>query len=278
MLLPRASSLRSSLRPSFNRSGRLFQMTERQTWQRLAQRTPRRSYASATESAKKTASSDLPWLLGSVAVTIPGTWWVLSSHDKGNHPHGGYGTKQQEEQEPAKEQAEEIGGEAVQEVAEKKGNPSAKASAKREKEAFGEGEEKEEPRETPENKGDTEGVDFKGKTKSDAPDDHRKLESTGQGANKLRIDSGQGENLGANDSVREGETGSKADAGPVKNQMSDKQSGVSTSDTRHSVDIQSDPKKSSKGEGAPETAKVKGSVDPARPQADNKEARDSSKT
>lgn len=54
-------------------------------------------------------------------------------------------------------------------------------------------------------------------------------------------------------------TTSETDAG--------KQHGISNTDTKHSVKIdEPGSEKSTKGEGAPETAKVKGAVDPSRPQ------------
>lgn len=48
--------------------------------------------------------------------------------------------------------------------------------------------------------------------------------------------------------------------------MSGKQEGLSNTDTKHSTDIASNPEKSKKGEGTPETAKLKGTVRPSRPQ------------
>lgn len=44
--------------------------------------------------------------------------------------------------------------------------------------------------------------------------------------------------------------------------MSGKQAGLSNTDTKHSADIVSDPEKSSKADGSPETAKAKGTIDP----------------
>ena len=51
---------------------------------------------------------------------------------------------------------------------------------------------------------------------------------------------------------------------PVKGQMSGKQAGLSNTDTKHSTDPANDPEKSKKSEGAPETAKLQGTVDPGR--------------
>ena len=50
------------------------------------------------------------------------------------------------------------------------------------------------------------------------------------------------------------------------NTTSEKQEGLSNSNTKHSLDLDSNPEKSKKGEGVVETAKVKGPVDPGRPQ------------
>ena len=47
---------------------------------------------------------------------------------------------------------------------------------------------------------------------------------------------------------------------------SGKQEGLSNTDTKHSTDIAASPDSALKGEGQPETAKVKGTVDPGRPQ------------
>lgn len=46
--------------------------------------------------------------------------------------------------------------------------------------------------------------------------------------------------------------------------MSGKQEGLSNTDTKHSTDISNNPNKSKKSEGGPDTAKVKGTVDPNR--------------
>ena len=48
--------------------------------------------------------------------------------------------------------------------------------------------------------------------------------------------------------------------------QSGKQEGLANTDTKHSTNITDNPGKSTKGEGTPETAKSKGTVDPQRPQ------------
>ncbi len=51
-----------------------------------------------------------------------------------------------------------------------------------------------------------------------------------------------------------------------KHSISNKQEGLSNADTKYPFDIANNPEKSKKGEGTPETAKSKGTVDPGRPQ------------
>jgi len=51
---------------------------------------------------------------------------------------------------------------------------------------------------------------------------------------------------------------------PEQGKMSQKQAGLSNTDTKHSTDPVTDGK-SVKSEGAPETAKLQGTVDPSRP-------------
>jgi hypothetical protein len=49
--------------------------------------------------------------------------------------------------------------------------------------------------------------------------------------------------------------------------MSGKQEGLSNTDTKYSIDLTNNPNKAQKGEGAPETSKLKGTVDVNRPLA-----------
>lgn len=48
-------------------------------------------------------------------------------------------------------------------------------------------------------------------------------------------------------------------------EITGKQFGLSTGPTKHSLPIDSDPNKSKKGEGTPETAKAQGTVSSTRP-------------
>ena len=48
--------------------------------------------------------------------------------------------------------------------------------------------------------------------------------------------------------------------------MTGKQEGLSNTDTKHAEDVTNSSEKSTKGEGTVETAKLKGTVSPNRPQ------------
>lgn len=93
----------------------------------------------------------------------------------------------------------------------------------------------------------------KGATKDKTDIKHRE-EDKGKGATKVRMDSPAGKTIGEGSSAGEGD------------EMTKKQKGISTTDTKHSTDPHADPGKSSKGEGTAETAKIKGTVKPDRPQ------------
>ena len=53
--------------------------------------------------------------------------------------------------------------------------------------------------------------------------------------------------------------------------ISNKQKGLSNTPTRHSIPVHEMASKSKKGEGAPETAKSMGTVDPGRPMAESED-------
>lgn len=89
----------------------------------------------------------------------------------------------------------------------------------------------------------------------------------GKGGVKKRVESAKGIALGRAEGQEEGPS-----VGDVKDgsrsaaagQTSKQQKGISNTDTKHSTDIMMDPEKSKKSEGVPETAKLQGTVDPAR--------------
>jgi hypothetical protein len=58
---------------------------------------------------------------------------------------------------------------------------------------------------------------------------------------------------------------SKTSSSGSQGDISTKQAGLSSTNTRHSTDITKDPEMSKKGEGVPDTAKVSGTVSVNRP-------------
>ena len=142
--------------------------------------------------------------------------------------------------------------------------------------------------------GDVEGVQFKGSTsggtKEGEQGDTRKHIPDAKGGSKKRIESDYAKPQGQasepeqdpdNKDVvftksqflwRYSLTRSQAAASKATGKagssttQSSKQEGLSNTDTKHSTDIQNSPEKSKKGEGMPETAKSKGTVDPFRKQ------------
>ncbi|KAI7082967.1 hypothetical protein KC356_g7939 [Hortaea werneckii] len=172
-----------------------------------------------------------------------------------------------EEQEKAKESEETAKPSGSEGESQPMSNDANKISSKTEE---GTAEQKEQP----ESRGNKENVSFKGKMKEDAEgqSDNRKREPDSKGAYKKRIDSGLGKDLGASDNPASDDESQQPNAASTAKQaakgsgdISGKQYGLSTTATRHSVQIDQDPSKSKKPEG-PETAKSMGTIDPNRPQ------------
>ncbi|GAB7351137.1 hypothetical protein MBLNU459_g1594t1 [Dothideomycetes sp. NU459] len=280
MVLPRPTSLRGFA------PARLLRSAAPRTANRALLR---RGYASHG-SHGSAPSSDLPWLVSAIAVTIPSCWylWPEASHGEAHGAHGAHAEHAEhaeakdepeeeqpaEEEEAPKEEEEESKDEPKEEAADEKKDDEPKEESKDDE---SKDESKDEPKETkpdsedkptPENKGDTKDVQFKGPTTEG--DDERKREPDSKGAFKKRIDSGAGKELGAGDAKREDGSESAATAKePQKGkqgEITSKQFGLSTTATKHSTDIGNDPEKSKKGEGTPETAKAMGTVDVNRPQ------------
>ncbi|OCL10695.1 hypothetical protein AOQ84DRAFT_438173 [Glonium stellatum] len=112
MVLPRPSAFRMPLATRFARPTRIIRTAEQQPWQCAFQNTVRRGYASAGHGAKK-ASSDLPWLLSGIAITIPSTWYILQpspssghGHDEGHGHDASHGEEKHEEKEEQPEASE----------------------------------------------------------------------------------------------------------------------------------------------------------------------------
>jgi len=97
MVLPRSSALRGSLRSfSFKRAGTQARANLRGVG--------RRSYASEHGATK---SSDIPWLIGSIVVTVPAAGWLWQQGPvKSDHGHGheSHEKEEPEEKEEAKDE------------------------------------------------------------------------------------------------------------------------------------------------------------------------------
>ncbi|CAD0028210.1 unnamed protein product [Aureobasidium pullulans] len=259
----------------------------------------RRGYASGH--GHSAPSSDVPWILGSAGITIPGAWYLWPDSSNGDaHGPGDAHAKQVEEhpeieqpeeeeeksEDKSEEQPQEESKEESKDDESKDDEPKEESKGGALKDGKGEATQEQpqsgkEPAEgeskskrttdganMPENKGDVEGVSFKGPTSEGDSDnkmpDERKREPDGKGAFKKRIDSGYGKNLGEGPTHRsDGSTSTETpdDQGDIQK----KQAGLSTTNTRHSTDITKDPEMSKKGEGSPDTAKSSGTISVNRP-------------
>ncbi|THZ33653.1 hypothetical protein D6C90_08186 [Aureobasidium pullulans] len=263
----------------------------------------RRGYASGH--GHSAPSSDVPWILGSAGITIPGAWYLWPDSSNGDaHGPGDAHAKQveehpeieqpEEEEEKSEDKSEEQPQESKDDESkddESKDEPKEESKGGALKDGKGEATQEQpqsgkEPAEgeskskrttdganMPENKGDVEGVSFKGPTSEGDSDnkmpDERKREPDGKGAFKKRIDSGYGKNLGEGPTHRsDGSTSaatSKTETPDDQGDIQKKQAGLSTTNTRHSTDITKDPEMSKKGEGSPDTAKSSGTISVNRP-------------
>ncbi|KAK4505100.1 hypothetical protein PRZ48_003063 [Zasmidium cellare] len=233
-------------------------------------------------------SSDLPWILGALVITPPSCWYLWpdtshaehhddhGAHDEHEESEGGEDAEKPDESDQSKEDEEpqEAAAPGEQKGGEEKGGDEEKPA---EEEKSG-GDEKpaegEEAKDDSEDKGEkteggkskVEGVQFKGKMAEDsAGQEHtKKTEDSPKGGQKKRLDSGLGKNLGegpAYEGDREAQAQSKP-PGDRPGDISQKQKGLSNTDTRHSEQIDAPgSEKSTKGSGGPETAKHKGTVD-----------------
>ncbi|MCJ1355201.1 MAG: hypothetical protein MMC33_005192 [Icmadophila ericetorum] len=263
------ATFRSSIKPQFR--------------QQLA----RRGYASEGGHSAK-ASSDLPWAIGAFAVTAPSVWWLLQpdpnkeSHGHG-HEGGGHGKDGHEEHEEHEEASEQKDGSGEGEKTEKSEGESEDKDSDSSSDSDSEqgkgadtpdtSDEERKHAEDPDNQphetesgGDIEGVKFKGSTKDGEAGDTRKHIPDAKGGKKKRIESDLGKKQG------EQESGSGDDDNPAPSKeskggdtISGKQEGLSNTNTKHSTDLTNNPEKSRKGEGGPDTAKVKGTVKTDRP-------------
>ncbi|PMD46133.1 hypothetical protein L207DRAFT_507072 [Hyaloscypha variabilis F] len=235
MAFSRTAALRSCLRsarPTVARS-------------QLFRQVARRGYASGGHGNAK-AGGDAVWAAGAVAVTVPTCWYLLSNGPDTAHGHDDHGDShgsahaEEHEEEPKDEETE--------------GEKSDDADGKEEESEKSEDSDSEDDKkdDTPDTS-DDEGEDDDNNTKTAKPDAKGGIKKKSESKNAIK----------AGDTVDKAATSKPAGG---KNTQSGKQEGLSNTDTKHSTDIASDPSKSSKGEGTPETGKAKGSVDPKRPQ------------
>lgn len=214
----------------------------------------RRGYASGSHETAK-SGGDALWSAAALAVTLPSCWWILSSSSDshGDGSHGGHSKPHAEGHGKPKEE-----------------EPANNAAAKNE-EKSDEGSEKEDAGEKSE---DSDSSDEKEldtpDTSEDESDDKNTKKHTpdAKGGSKKRLESknaivaGKEEEEGTpTDKPAASKTAGKQDS------QTGKQEGLTNTDSKHSYDITNDPTKSKKGEGAPDTAKLKGTVDPKRAQA-----------
>ncbi|MCJ1281501.1 hypothetical protein MMC26_000821 [Xylographa opegraphella] len=273
----------------------------RQSWQQVQ----RRTYASGGDHGSEKAKSDLPWLAGSIAVTVPSCWYLLqegpakpSHHEPGNDEShedfeaarkGTEGADGEVDESKDEENADHDEGEKAGDSGESsdEGETAKSSSSDEDGEKSDDsppsgtdGEKQGSPdpsgNKDPENTAheteagdDVEGVRGKGATKDGPAGDTRKHIPDAKGYNKKRIESDYGHSQSPDKSEEsepdKGDKAATAKAAGSQSTMSGKQEGVSNTDTKHSSDPISQPDTPKKPEG-PETAKAKGTVDPQRSQ------------
>jgi len=230
----------------------------------LFRQTAQRGYASGAHGSAK-AGGDAVWAAGAVAVTVPTCWYLLANGSDTSHGHDDHGEvhgKSHGDEEEAEEESKDVSEEKTEDSSEEKEDS--------EKSEDSDSEEDEKETDTPDTSDDEE--EDEKTTKKDG--NSAKSVPDAKGGIKKRIESekgikqGEGETEGGDGEPKDKAAASKAAGG--KGSQSSKQEGLTNTDTKHSTDITNDPTNSKKGEGAPETAKVKGTVDPNRPQPEGK--------
>lgn len=252
MPLPRQTVLRSGLRvPGARASGR-------SRFVGLGQRLSRRGYASGGDAPKK-ASGDLPWLIGSIAVTVPTCAYLLQAGpDKSHHDHDGShdhheaqdshdesesegseddddndqkdaGSGKEDEdgaQETEGEQDDGNGGGDEAANGDEQGGSGKRSPVE---DGFDETDKSEniekDAGKVKEEGSGVEGVRFKGATKDGPAADERRLIPDNKGGNKRRINSSYGKSLGQPDDGNpedEGEPGTLKDKGKTSKKALDR--------------------------------------------------------
>lgn len=223
----------------------------------------RRGYASGHGSSK--SGGDLWWGLGAVSITIPSCWYLLSNAPEPAHGHGDHGDSHSKEHEEHKEELKEESTDEPETESKDEGD---------EKEVSNDAEDKDSEKSQDSDSGDDEKKEADTPESSDDEDSEVKEDGNieksipdAKGGSKKRLESDKGAKVGEND--KSAKAGPSNEAGST-NTQSGKQEGLSNTDTKHSTDTTNDPSKSKKAEGGPDTAKVKGTVDPKRPQPEKK--------
>lgn len=262
----------------------------------------RRGYANVVENAPKKAGSDLPWLIGSIAVTVPTCAYLLRPKEKHHHDGGDHGDKHEgdssseehstaEHDDTAPEPVDESSNEDVSESHEHSSTDETQESdGQKESSNESDSANDESQSETP-NTSEDESKDstkqsielprFKGPAKDGPPEDSIRHTEGKADANKLRIESGYGHRQGPPEkgglsedesgSLRDEATSSKQALGPET--QSGKQEGRSNADTKFAMDLGSMPNIPKKGEGSPESSKQKGTINPFRPQPEQRDTK-----
>jgi hypothetical protein len=217
----------------------------------------RRGYASGGHESTK-AGGDAVWAAGAIAVTVPTCWYLLQNAPEPAHGHEGHSDdRSKAHDEESKDEGEE-----------KSDDGEEKEEFKDVDKDIGKSENSDSDDESKDL--DTSDDEGKGETKESKTGDTRKHIPDAKGGAKKRIESEKGMNQDervqqSGDEESKDKPAASKPAGSQSLQLG-KQEGLSNTNSKHSTDIANNPEKSTKGEGTPETAKSKGTVDPKPPQ------------
>ncbi|KAI9731004.1 MAG: hypothetical protein M1834_005465 [Cirrosporium novae-zelandiae] len=241
----RAAPLRSILRSQAPRLCRKPPY-QAQLWRSIQKRT----YASANGHGAHEAGSDMPWLIGSIAITLPCLYFVWPSSS--THAGGGHGKHEKHEKKP--EKVEESG--STDETSAEESKSEESESSDEEQATPDSSDDESEKPEAVVRKGDGDGP---------------KEDTDAKGSNKARTESEDGAKQGENketDKIAGDKASKDMNATATKppggvGTQSAKQEGLSNTDIKHSTDTGSSSEKSTKpgSPGTPESAKVKGTID-----------------
>ncbi|KAJ9613512.1 hypothetical protein H2200_003454 [Cladophialophora chaetospira] len=169
MPLPRPTALRGSIRSfSLKRAGTQARATLRGVG--------RRTYASEHGAQK---SSDIPWLIGSIVVTVPAAGWLWQQGPtKSDHGHGHDAHTEEEHEDAPAEESKEEGGEEPKEEESGKEDDSGKEDESGDKEEDKQDESKDEDKDDSGREGKDKEVSGKGKA---LPESESKEEKDSQG-------------------------------------------------------------------------------------------------